>query len=209
MLKNPDNCFGRPWTNVFVSLKKASIEKATIELLVWLVWIFVYWNLKTLPLAWPEWFSCKDKEWKIYCVGLALSLEARKLKFHVNVWQTTWKKCTKRVPHVQHDYFSTFNQSNHWFVMLWLFFLIQPIKSLICGVVIIFLHSTNQIIDLWCCRCRCRCRYHFLNFLFTVMQWHDSHCLCRSGIKMRSHGVLTGRVHYQMPAVGVLKEQLF
>ena len=49
------------------------------------------------------------------------------------------------------DYFSSFNQSNHWFVMLWLFFHIQPIKSLICDVVIIFPHSTNQIIDLWCC----------------------------------------------------------
>ena len=32
---------------------------------------------------------------------------------------------------------------------------------------IIFLHSTNQIIDLWRCRCRCRCRRQILNSLFT------------------------------------------
>ena len=47
-----------------------------------------------LSLAWHRWFSCKDKEWKIYCCGLALS-EAQKLKIHVVIWQTTSKICTK------------------------------------------------------------------------------------------------------------------
>ena len=28
------------------------------------------------------------------------------------------KNCSKSLPHVQHDYFSSFNQSNHWFVAL-------------------------------------------------------------------------------------------
>ena len=47
-----------------------------------------------LSLAWHRWFSCKDKEWKIYCCGLALS-EAQKLNIHVVIWQTTSKICTK------------------------------------------------------------------------------------------------------------------
>ena len=37
-------------------------------------------------------------------------------KFHVVVWQTTGKKkkkSPKKKPHTQHDYFSSFNQSNH------------------------------------------------------------------------------------------------
>jgi len=37
-------------------------------------------------------------------------------KVHVSVWQTTSKNCTKRRAHLQHDYFSSFNQSYHWFV---------------------------------------------------------------------------------------------
>ena len=31
-----------------------------------------------------EWFSCKGKEWKIYCCGHAMSTEPQKLKFHVD-----------------------------------------------------------------------------------------------------------------------------
>ena len=34
----------------------------------------------------------------------------------------------KSVPHVQHDYFSSFNQSNHWFVALWLALLSSNLK---------------------------------------------------------------------------------
>ena len=38
------------------------------------------------------------------------------LEFHVVIWQTTSKNCTKCVAHVQHDYFSPFNQSHHCFL---------------------------------------------------------------------------------------------
>ena len=40
--------------------------------------------------------------------------------FYVVVWQTTTKNATvlKYVPHVQHDYFSSFNQSDHCFLAL-------------------------------------------------------------------------------------------
>ena len=73
----------------------------------------------TLSLAWYERFSCKGKEWKIYCCELALSSEPQIWKSHVVVWQTTSKHCTKkRAARAAR-----------------LFFFIQPIKSLICGVV--------------------------------------------------------------------------
>jgi len=73
-----------------------------------------------LSLAWHEWFSWQGKEWKIYCCELALSSEPQMWKFHVVVWQTTSKYCTKkRAARAAR-----------------LFFFIQPIKSLICGVVV-------------------------------------------------------------------------
>ena len=71
-------------------------------------------------LAWHEWFSCKGKKWKIYYSELALSLQPQIWKFHVVVWQTTSKHCTKkRAARAAR-----------------LSFFIQPIKSLICGVVV-------------------------------------------------------------------------
>ena len=75
-----------------------------------------------LSLAWHEWFSCKGREWKIYCCGLALYSEPQITKFHVVVWQTTSKNCTKlkRAARAAR-----------------LFFLVQPIKALICGVVVV------------------------------------------------------------------------
>ena len=73
-----------------------------------------------LSLAWHEWFSCKGKEWKIYCCELPLSSEPQIWKFHVVVCQTTSKHCTKkRAARATR-----------------LFFFIQPIKPLICGVVV-------------------------------------------------------------------------
>ena len=71
-----------------------------------------------LSLAWYKWFSYKSKEWKIYCCELALLSEPQIWKFHVVVWQTTSKHCTK----------------NRAARAARLFFFIQPIKSLICGV---------------------------------------------------------------------------
>ena len=73
-----------------------------------------------LSLACHEWFSCKGKEGKIYCCELPLSSKPQICKFHVDVWQTTSKHCTKkRAARAAR-----------------LFFFIQPIKSLICGVVV-------------------------------------------------------------------------
>ena len=73
-----------------------------------------------LSLAWYEWFSCKGKKWKIYCCELALSSEPQIWTFHAVVWQTTSKHCNKkRATRAAR-----------------LFFFIQPIKSLICGVVV-------------------------------------------------------------------------
>ena len=73
-----------------------------------------------LSLAWHEWFSCKGKEEKIYCCEIALSSKPQIWKFPVVVWQTTSKHCTKR---------RAARAAR-------LFFFIQPIKSLICGVVV-------------------------------------------------------------------------
>ena len=55
---------------------------------------------------------------KTYSCELALSSEPQNWKFHVVVWQTTSKIAPKSVLHLQHDYFSSFNQSHHWFVAL-------------------------------------------------------------------------------------------
>ena len=77
---------------------------------------FVQNKWTKLSLAWHEWFSCKGKEWKIYCCGLALPSETPKWNFHVVVWQTNSKNI----------------------------FPVQPIKSLILGVVVavaVFLNS--------------------------------------------------------------------
>ena len=66
--------------------------------------------------------------------GLLMLAEIR--KFHIVIWQTSSKNCTnlqkkksctcgtilKIAPHVQHDYFSSCSQSNHWFLALSLLF---------------------------------------------------------------------------------------
>ena len=81
---------------------------------------FVQKRRGALSLAWYEWFSCKGKEWKIYRCELALSSEPQIWKFHVFFWQTTSKNSTtRRAARAAR-----------------LFFFIQPIKSLICGVVV-------------------------------------------------------------------------
>ena len=73
-----------------------------------------------LSLDWHKWFSCKGKEWKIYGCELPLSSEPQIWKFPVVVWQTTSKHCTKkRAARAARS-----------------FFFIQPMKSLICGVVV-------------------------------------------------------------------------
>jgi len=96
-----------------------------IELWVWLSILrlfhvdHVVQNRRTaLSVAWYQWFSRKGKEWKIYCCELALSSEPQIWKFHIVFWQTMSKHCTKEHAARAANYFSSFNQSNHWFVVL-------------------------------------------------------------------------------------------
>ena len=63
-------------------------------------------------------FHVKSKDWKIYCGELVLSSEAQIWKFTSSFARLRRNISPKSVPHVQHDYFSSFNQSNHWFVAL-------------------------------------------------------------------------------------------
>ena len=79
-------------------------------------------------------FSCKGREWKIYCCGLALSSEPQIREFHVVIWQTMSTNCAwKRAARAAR-----------------LFFLIQPMKSLICGVVltVALVISFNSLLSL-------------------------------------------------------------
>ena len=83
---------------------------------------------RALSLAWQVWFSCKCKEWKIYCCELALSSEPHIGKFYFVARQTTSKNCTnKRAARAARS-----------------FFFVQPIKSLICGVVVDVITITTQ-----------------------------------------------------------------
>ena len=52
-------------------------------------------------------------------------------KFHVVLWQTSTSKnamALKYVPHVQHDFFSLFNHSDHCFLALSLPLLLSLLK---------------------------------------------------------------------------------
>ena len=72
-----------------------------------------------LSLAGHRWFSSKGKEWKIYSCELALSSEPQIWKFHVVVWQTASKQCTKkRAARAARFFFHSLNHSNQWFVAL-------------------------------------------------------------------------------------------
>jgi len=88
---------------------------------------------------------------------------------YISVCEINVFKC---VPHVQRDYFSSFNQSDHCFmvhstnqiIVLWciqpirqiiVFWCIQPIRSLFSGAFIqsdhcFLVHSSNQIIVFGC-----------------------------------------------------------
>ena len=96
---------------------------------------YVVQNTRTaLSLPWYEWFSCKGKEWKIYCCELALS---------------TMRTSNMKISHrLLADYVKSLHQ-----------------KACRTCSTIIFLHSTNQIIDLW--RCRWRCLRQILKFLIS------------------------------------------
>ena len=69
-----------------------------------------------LSLAWHEWFSCKGKEEKKKRFNTASSRCRQNLKyenFPSSFGRLRQNIAPKSVPHVQHDYFSSFNQSNH------------------------------------------------------------------------------------------------
>jgi len=67
----------------------------------------------TLSFASHEWLSCKGRERKIYSCGFSLSSDPQIWTFHVVIWQTTSKNCTKgRVARAAQ-----------------IFFLVQSIKS--------------------------------------------------------------------------------
>ena len=72
-----------------------------------------------VPHLFPT-LSCNGKRWKLYCCELALSSEPQIWKLHVVFRQTTTRHCTKKRAERAAR----------------LVFLIQPIKSLICGVVV-------------------------------------------------------------------------
>ena len=71
-----------------------------------------------LSLARHEWFSCKGKEGKIYCCELPYRQNLKYENFPSSFGRLRQNIAPKSVLHVQHDYFSSFNQSNHWFVVL-------------------------------------------------------------------------------------------
>ena len=58
-------------------------------------------------------FHLKAKNERYDAEGLRSLQNLKYENFYDVVWQTKSKIAPKSVPHVQHDYISTFNQSNH------------------------------------------------------------------------------------------------
>jgi len=88
---------------------------------------FVLKRQRALSLAWYKWFSCKGKEWQIYCYSCC----CQNLKYENFTSSFGWL-CQNIAPkimlHAQQGYFSSFNQSNHWFVALSLTLLSSNLK---------------------------------------------------------------------------------
>ena len=90
-------------------------ENATLKLNFALSFLRLFYvdhvvkNRRTaLSLAWHECFSCKGKEWKIYCCDPALSSEPQIYEnFTSSFSRLRQNIASKSVPHVQHDYFSS------------------------------------------------------------------------------------------------------
>ena len=78
-------------------------------------------------------------EWKIYCRRFALSTEPQIWKYTSSFGRLRQNIAPKSVPHVQHDCFSSFNQSNHWFVALSLPLPSSFLNELTC----LFISETN------------------------------------------------------------------
>ena len=103
------------------------------------------------------------KIWGVKDLLFTINLEISRC--YISVCEINVLKC---VPHVQRDYFSSFNQSDHCFLVhstnqIIVFWCIQPIRSLFSGAFdqsdhCFLVHSSNQIIVFGCCRCRYRRR---------------------------------------------------
>ena len=62
--------------------------------------------------------SCKGKEWRFTTESWRYRQNLKYENFPSSSGRLRQKFAPKGVPHVQHDYFSSFNQSNQWFVAL-------------------------------------------------------------------------------------------
>ena len=63
-------------------------------------------------------FRAKAKNERFTAAGSDFVIRIWKMKISRRRLADYVKNCSKSLPHVQHDYFSSFNQSNHWFVVL-------------------------------------------------------------------------------------------
>ena len=79
-----------------------------------------------------------NEEWKIYCHRFALSAEPQIWKY-TSFGRTRQNTAPKSVPRVQHDCFSSFNQSNPWFVAL----LLPLPSSFLNELTFLFISETN------------------------------------------------------------------
>ena len=71
-----------------------------------------------LSLAWHEWFSAKATIERFTAAGSRCRQNFKYENFTSSFGRLRRNIATKSVPHVQHDYFFSFNQSNHSFVTL-------------------------------------------------------------------------------------------
>lgn len=96
-------CFVPFWINIWEKLRRLLPPKRQNRTLQQ-QWLFHVGHVdqnrrSAISLAWQKWFSCKGREWKIYCC-----------------WQRQGNE-PKCVLHVQNDCFSSFNQSHHCFCL--------------------------------------------------------------------------------------------
>ena len=71
-----------------------------------------------LSLAWYECFQAKAKNEKFTAASSRCRQNLKYENFTSSFGRLSQKIAPNSVPHVEHDFFSSFNQSNHWFVAL-------------------------------------------------------------------------------------------
>ena len=88
----------------------------------------VKWN-SFCRLAWYEWFSFIKAKTERFTAASSRCRQNLKYENFTSSFSRLRKNiASKSVPHVQHHYFSLFNQSNHWFVALSLTLLSSNLK---------------------------------------------------------------------------------